>query len=487
MNGYNAFSLSKTGRDSRGYFLPALMHGFGNLDFRSPLYAYLSVPAVWILGLNETSTRIVGLVSNVALLVLVFVFTRRLFQRTSYALAAVILLVPDPWNLHFSRVGHEAAIGPFFYFASILLLRSALTRRRGFMAFALAGLSFGLTTYTYQVARMMSPGIFLWTCLIYRREAREKWRQLVTAGVVGLAVVFPMIHASVIAPGPLESRFAQVTILGHPDVVPRLIASYLVHFSPGFLFLHGAPGNMPASDGAYGMLQPYLLPLIFLGLLFLTLQLIRTAEQRREILFLFGLALIYPLPAALTFPAPHALRAYTLVPVFHVLGAVGLCWGVRALRRCPWNQWVKGALLAFAVAVLGGISADFLRRYYTLYPKATFGYYQYGMKEVGEFLLKNESRFSKVYVTAEVNQPFIYVLFYTQFDPRRFQTEPKDVDYRAFGRVDHFDKYHFLPDRWMPASEESCLYVTRTDRFPKRLLEVIRDPNNTPCFFLWSD
>jgi hypothetical protein len=37
MHGYNAYSIGKTLKDNRGYFLPAQMHGFGNLGVVFPI------------------------------------------------------------------------------------------------------------------------------------------------------------------------------------------------------------------------------------------------------------------------------------------------------------------------------------------------------------------------------------------------------------------------------------------------------------------
>src|SRR5687768_9672490 len=54
--GYNSYSLSQTGRDEHGKFLPLIFRSIG--DYKSPLLIYLNIPATLLFGLNEFSTRI---------------------------------------------------------------------------------------------------------------------------------------------------------------------------------------------------------------------------------------------------------------------------------------------------------------------------------------------------------------------------------------------------------------------------------------------
>lgn len=116
MHGYNAYSIGKTLKDHRGYFLPAQMHGFGNLGVVSPMYTYLTVPFVTLFGLSETTVRLTSLLFNLALIPLLFVFVHRLFKNPAAGLFACVFFALNPWSIHFSRIGHEATLGPFFYF-----------------------------------------------------------------------------------------------------------------------------------------------------------------------------------------------------------------------------------------------------------------------------------------------------------------------------------------------------------------------------------
>src|SRR5687768_14571753 len=56
--GYNAFTISETGRDEYGNLLPTRLKSFG--DNKLPLMTYLTVPFVKIFGSNDFTTRAVA-------------------------------------------------------------------------------------------------------------------------------------------------------------------------------------------------------------------------------------------------------------------------------------------------------------------------------------------------------------------------------------------------------------------------------------------
>src|SRR5579885_3015140 len=55
-NGYDAYSLLRTGRDQHGNFLPAAIQAFN--DYRMPLFDYSLTVAVGLFGLRPASVRL---------------------------------------------------------------------------------------------------------------------------------------------------------------------------------------------------------------------------------------------------------------------------------------------------------------------------------------------------------------------------------------------------------------------------------------------
>ncbi len=54
--GYNGYSLLLTGKDRFGYALPLFADNFG--DLISTSYMWLTVPSIWLFGLDEFAVRL---------------------------------------------------------------------------------------------------------------------------------------------------------------------------------------------------------------------------------------------------------------------------------------------------------------------------------------------------------------------------------------------------------------------------------------------
>ena len=66
--GYNAYSVSETGRDEYGKFMPIVLRSFD--DYKPALYSYLAIPFIKLFGLTVFAVRfpsaIFGVLSVIA-------------------------------------------------------------------------------------------------------------------------------------------------------------------------------------------------------------------------------------------------------------------------------------------------------------------------------------------------------------------------------------------------------------------------------------
>ena len=76
---YNAFSLLETAKDEYGKFLPLAFQSFG--DYKAPLYIYLAVPFVKILGLQPISIRLLSTIMGISSTLLVFYLAGIFYKR----------------------------------------------------------------------------------------------------------------------------------------------------------------------------------------------------------------------------------------------------------------------------------------------------------------------------------------------------------------------------------------------------------------------
>src|SRR3989338_3538011 len=74
--GYNAYSISRDGKDEWGDFLPLHFRAFG--EFKLPVYIYSVVPFVKMFGLNEFSVRAPSVLFSLGVLILTFFLAGKL-------------------------------------------------------------------------------------------------------------------------------------------------------------------------------------------------------------------------------------------------------------------------------------------------------------------------------------------------------------------------------------------------------------------------
>jgi len=80
--GYDAYSIIHTGRDEFDKFLPVVLRSFD--DYKPALYAYLSIPSIFIFGLTVFAVRFPSALFGVIGVVAVFYLIRELFERYKY-------------------------------------------------------------------------------------------------------------------------------------------------------------------------------------------------------------------------------------------------------------------------------------------------------------------------------------------------------------------------------------------------------------------
>src|SRR6267142_2711234 len=110
--GYEAYSLLETGADSRGVRTPLFFDVFG-VGWEEPLYIYLTVLPVRILGTNEAAARFVAAAGGSLALIAVAGLAFHLGGGAAAAGAAVLMAV-SPWAFHFSRIAFQASLLPLF-------------------------------------------------------------------------------------------------------------------------------------------------------------------------------------------------------------------------------------------------------------------------------------------------------------------------------------------------------------------------------------
>ncbi len=75
--GYNSYSILKTGKDEYGASMPLSFRSFD--DYKAPLYIYLTVPFVALLGLTDIAVRLPSAVAGIITVLFTYWLVLELF------------------------------------------------------------------------------------------------------------------------------------------------------------------------------------------------------------------------------------------------------------------------------------------------------------------------------------------------------------------------------------------------------------------------
>ncbi len=496
--GYNAYSLLKTGKDEWGASFPLVFKSFS--DYKPGLYVYLAIPFVAFFGLNELAVRLPSILLGSLSIILIYLLAKELFKKETAALASAFLLSISPWHLHFSRGAWEANVATFFILLGVYAFVKSF-KNDSFLW--LSGVAFIVSMYTYQSPRLVVPALILLLIIFY-------WRRLLVKKHIRLAILaaillFPLIL--ILASTAGIARFQGISIFSDVGPLNRVneergqhqdsssfwakffhnkaqvytinfLSHYLDHFNPNFLFTLGDPLKRNKIPDL-GQMYVFEIVTLFAGLYFL----LRGNYSNTRIVFLW--LMVAPLASSLTYQTPHALRAHNMVIPLTLISGLGL--GMLWEKLSSLNRSVRYLALGTGVLVIFYFVTTFIDRYYFHLPKQYALEWEYGFSQVVAYITQNQDKYQKVTITDRYDQPYILLLFYSKYDPDKYQKEYKKEGDNKFGfsTVSSFGKFEFRPIGKEEISQsQNTLFVGTNeeigeDQIP---LKIMNFPNGTPAF-----
>lgn len=463
--GYNAYSIMKTGRDEWGRFLPLHFRAFG--EYKLPVQIYASIPGIWLLGLNEVGVRITPVIYGVLTVLLTYFLAQEIFKNRGVSLLAAFLLAVSPWHIQLTRASLESSLAMGLMIGCLLFFLKGLKKQTWFLLAAIFG---GLSIYAYNAERVFIPLFLAGLCLIFRHQlvSIKKKKTILVAGAIFALFILRLLPT--IFTSEAQSRYKLVSFVDDPGFVlrineargnlklpsplPRLVhnkathflsvfsGNYLAHFSPSFLFFKGV-GHRQHHVQGMGELYLIELPFLLLGIWFLF------KKQRKEIRRLFvlwvGLAAV---PVSITFDSiPHALRNLVVLPSYQLITAYGFINLLTAVKNSKNGKKAAFALIGFSLAAFSLQFVHYLNLYYWKYPINYSRDWQYGYKQVLEYVAENQDEYDRVIISRHYGEPHIFTLFWLAYPPVKYQTVDNLIRYQSYDWVwvNQFDKYLF-PD-----------------------------------------
>ncbi len=429
-NGLDAYLIAHTGADQWGVHLPTFFRSFD--DYKGPVFVYASVPLAALLGLSELTPRLMAALFGTATVALMYPLALLMFRRRDVALLSAGVLAIAPWHLLFSRAGFETITMPFFYVLATLVFLLALRRRSPVLYLVDAAL-WGISVYTYQVPRLLTPLLVLALLAVYHREVWA-WRRYTAIGLaIFLVLMIPLAQA--VLSGTATARLGVVGVFSHGlqgwDLIGTIAQFYVQHFSVLFLFTFGSrPGDLVLRNYIPGLGALYWaqLPLVMIGLAALL------ARRDRPAILLLLWLLLYPVGGTLTEGPSQERDLFGVLP-FSIITAYGIAVLWQWLRRAaPWPR-LQPLVTAAGGLVMVGVLALSLSQlwnlFYVQYPRTTAGYWgwQGGPSAIISYFKRVESHYDALYMTGSFNAPDIFLRFYA----------PTGCERCAIGGLDRYD------------------------------------------------
>ena len=503
--GYSAYSILKTGCDEYGKFLPLVFKSVG--DYKNPLPAYLMVASIKLFGLTDFAVRFPNALAGTLSIPVFFLFLKSIFKSKKIAIIGSFMLAISAWHIFYSRFAYETLTASLFILLGIWFFIKMIEGKT-IWAF-LSAFFFTLTMYTAFAPRLFIPTFVLCALIINFKRLKTQREKLLAFIGTCLVLGAPLLYITlfqgastrlqmVFLSNDIEfSRYVLLKYFNSISDLPLLFffwtKRYLGYFNPRFIFFNGLDATIQSPIGL-GMLYVFEIPFFVMGII----AFIKNKIPHKSLFIAW--ALIGILPDSLTNNQRHAGRLLHIFPILIMFSTLGVFEIYKLISK------IKKSFIRFTVLIGYGffilivlvhtfliIAADF--------PKDKGESFDEGWRETVLYIQNHQDKYKEIVIDPRrgvngsimVSNPFLYVLFYTKYDPHTYQTENKvnhgvnETTYFKFG------KYTFRQINWQDdIKQKGILFVgspwsfTTGDMGNNKLLETIYISKGEPAFYIIS-
>lgn len=500
--GYDAYSLLKTAHDQHGKFLPLTFESVG--DYKNPLLIYLTVPSIKIFGLTDFAVKFPNALMGTISIPIFFLFILDIFKNKKIAFIGSFFLAISAWHIFYSRLAYETLTASLFVLLGIWFFIKMLDGKH-IWAVASA-FFFTLTMYTAPAPRLFVPVFVLVALIASYSKLKKNPSKLGIFVSTCIILGLPMVYATLFEGGGTRfnmvfithdiefSRYVLLKYFSSAADIPLLFffwaKRYLSYFDTGFLFFNGLDATQPNPIGL-GMLYLFDIPFLIMGIV----SFIKNKIPHKELFTIWLFTGIFP--DSLTNNQKHAGRLLHLFPILIILTTLGALEIYRLIKR------IKRRSIKLAIVTIIGlviiitlshafliISADF--------PRDKGESIDEGWREAIAYVAKHQDDYKEIVFDPRrgiaapdmISNPYLYVLFYTKYDPALYQSENKIIGAQGQPYYYHFSKYTFRYIDWHnDCKKKDTLFIGSSWSFPEdfagvNVLDKIYLTNGSTAFYI---
>lgn len=214
-------------------------------------------------------------------------------------------------------------------------------------------------------------------------------------------------------------------------------------------------------------------------------------KKKRNLQAIFLWLLLAPIPAAMTRGGSHVIRATTMLPLPQIFSALGVFQASQYLNKK--NKKGKDVLVAAFLLLIALSTFNYLSIYFGSYRQNYSWSWQYGYKEVTNFIKEHYQDYDEIFITKKYGEPHEFLLFYLAWDPEKYRADANLVRYfkSDWYWVDSFDKFVFINDwevkeklRNIETEKQRNLLIASPENYPEgwSKIKVINFLDGQPAF-----
>lgn len=467
---YDAICISKYGVDRYLYKLPVYFINFGG--GQNALYTYLAAILIKIFGVSTMTFRLPAIILS---LVSMICFYKMVDENNSRkeALFGIFILAISPWFIMKSRWGLESYLMCSLMTISTFVFVKALNFNKKWL-YALSGVLFGLTLYTYAISYIVVPVVIgvvlLYMLIIKKTNIKNIIYMAIPLGVLAIPLLMMLAYNS----GIIEN--AQIPIFSIPK---------LWFYRGGEISFRNIPQNMKNifellfikdflnynAIAEFGTLYKLSIPLVILGLIESVKNVIKDIKQKEfSVDFIMLVTFLVAFGTGLCIAEPNINKINAIyIPMIYFAGKF----------LCYISNYIKfGALVIVLLYCLNG--AIFISYYFTEFANTDLVYFENDIIEASK--RAEELKKDKIYIKNCLNQTYIYTLIATPISPYEFNENLQIQD----GIVTAYGKYQFkIPEE----INKNAVYIIKNNS--NKINELIEDGFNVEQYgefkVLWSE
>lgn len=453
--GYDAYSLIRTGRDHHGALWPITFQTFNEWDIHS--FVYQLIPLVYLSGLNKYSLRITVAIISIFTSVLIYLFSKEFTGSVKVSLLSSLIFSVSVFSIFSSRWATPPNTAAFFMTLNLFLFYSGINRPgRRRLIWIFAGFAIGFSLYSYASLEGFLP---IWltalVILIFKKRTVSKIKitDLLILCTISLVIYFPLLKEHLQNPATL-TRINMTTITGQDqNPFAKIAANYLSILLPFHLFIQGDGNPSHAIPGfGFELLFPGIFYCLGMYLLFFNKKMLLRRfpgldDIKIESIKLF--VLLSPLFPSLFLPIANLQRITFYIPVMILITCLGIDHSILILHNLfhqkPRKSIFFGVL--FFIIIYMVQFGYWIKCYFgPEYQAVAELYFQGGMEDLISYTKSLESDYKAIVIDDFLNQPYIYILFFTKVNPSTLNySDFKEYDpVSKWLRVKKFKNYYFL-------------------------------------------